>query len=157
MLAILFRHKCAMMLQPCTLKYKSGQSDCLTVNGGGTESCSSASLQCHDDVIKWKHFLDYWPFVWGIHRSPVNSPHKGQWCRALMFSLICIWINGWVNNREAGDLRRYHAHYDVIVMALFKMLWYYAIKRCFPNYWLFVRGIHELLVDSLWIPHTKGW
>ena len=35
----------------------------------------------HDDVIKLKHFPRYWPFVRGIHRSPVNSPHKGQlWC-----------------------------------------------------------------------------
>ena len=61
-------------------------------------------------------FPRYWPFVRGIHRSPVNSPHKGQWRGAVMFSLICAWINGWVNNREAGDLRRHHAHYDVIVM-----------------------------------------
>ena len=45
----------------------------------------------HDDIIKWKHFLHYWPFVRGIHWSPVDSPHKGQWCRALMFSLICTW------------------------------------------------------------------
>ena len=43
----------------------------------------------HDDVIKWKHFPRYWPFVRGIHGSPVNSPHKGQWRGALMFSLIC--------------------------------------------------------------------
>ena len=43
----------------------------------------------HDDVIKWKHFPRYWPFVRGIHRSPVNSPHKSQWRGALMFSLIC--------------------------------------------------------------------
>ena len=70
----------------------------------------------HDDVMKWKHFPRYWPFVRGIHRSPVNSTHKGQWRGALMFSLICVWINGWVNNREAGDLRRHGAHYDVIVM-----------------------------------------
>ena len=70
----------------------------------------------HDDVIKWKHFPRYWPFVGGIHRSPVNSPHKGQWRGALMFTLICTRINGWVNNREAGDLRRHRAHYDVIVM-----------------------------------------
>ena len=70
----------------------------------------------HDDVIKWKHFPRNWPFVWGIHRSLVNSPHKGQWRGALMFSLICVWINGWVNNHEAGDLRRYRGHYDVIVM-----------------------------------------
>ena len=52
----------------------------------------------------------------GIHRSPVNSPHKGQWRGALMHSLICTWINGWVNNREAGDLRRRRSHYNVIVM-----------------------------------------
>ena len=70
----------------------------------------------HDDVIKGKHFPRYWPFVRGIHRSPVNSPHKGQWHGALMFSSICVWINSWVNNREAGDLRRCHAHYDVTVM-----------------------------------------
>ena len=72
----------------------------------------------HDDVIEWKHFPRYWPFVRGIHRSPVNSPHKGQWCGALMFSLICTRINGWINNGEAGDLRRYRAHYDVTVMPL---------------------------------------
>ena len=72
----------------------------------------------HDDAIKRKHFLRYWPFVWAIHRSPVNSPHKGQWRGALMYSLICVWINGWVNNREAGDLRRYPAHCDVIVIFL---------------------------------------
>ena len=47
---------------------------------------------------------------------PVNSPHKGQWRGALMFSLICVWINGWVNSPEASDLRRYRAHYDVTVM-----------------------------------------
>ena len=35
-----------------------------------------------------------------------------------MFSLLCVWINGWVNNREAGDLRRYHAHYDITVTSL---------------------------------------
>ena len=70
----------------------------------------------HDDDIKWKHFPPYWPFVRGIHRSPVNSPHKGHWREALMFSLICAWINGWVNNHENDDLRRHRAHYDVTVL-----------------------------------------
>ena len=78
----------------------------------------SCIYMMHDDVIKWKHFTRYWPFVRGIHRSPVKSPHKGQWRGALMFSLICAWINGWVNNREAGDLRRHRTHYDVTVMFL---------------------------------------
>ena len=73
----------------------------------------------HDDVIKWKHFPCYWPFARGIHRSSVNSPHKGQWRGALKFSLICAWINDWVNNREAGDLRRHRDHYDVTVMIEF--------------------------------------
>ena len=59
----------------------------------------------HDDVIKFSALL-----------SPMNSPHKGQWREALMFSLVCVWINVWVNNHEAGDLRRYRAYYDVIVM-----------------------------------------
>ena len=70
----------------------------------------------HDDVIKWKHFPRYWPFVRRIHRSPVNSPQKGQWRGVLVFSLICIWINGWIDNREAGDSRRHRAKYDVTVM-----------------------------------------
>ena len=69
----------------------------------------------HDDV-KWKHFPRYWRFVRGIHRPPVNSPHKSQWRGALMFSFICVWTNGWVNNPDAGDLRRHIAHYDVTVM-----------------------------------------
>ena len=77
---------------------------------------NSMHYRLHDDVIKWKHFPRYWPFVQGVHRSAVNSPHKGQWRRALLFSFICVWINGWVNNREAGDLRHYRAHYDVTVM-----------------------------------------
>ena len=77
---------------------------------------SKKTSKFHDDVIKWKKFPRYWPFVRGIHRSPVNSPHKGQWRGALMFTLSCARINGWVNNREAGDLRRYRTHYDVIVM-----------------------------------------
>ena len=68
----------------------------------------------HDDVFKWKHFPRNWPFVRGIHRSPVNS----QWRGALMFSMICVWINGWVNNGEAGDLICHRAHYDVTVMII---------------------------------------
>ena len=70
----------------------------------------------HYDVIKWKPFPRHWPFVWGIHRSPVNSQHKGQWRGALVFSLIFAWLNGWVNTLEAGDWRRHRVHYDVTVM-----------------------------------------
>ena len=67
----------------------------------------------YEDVIKWKHFPRCWPFVRGIHRWPLDSPHKGQWCRALVFSLICAWTNGSANNRDTGDLIRHHGHCDV--------------------------------------------
>ena len=79
--------------------------------------CQRKTWSDHDDAIKWKHFPRYWPFVRGIHQSPVNSPHKGQWRGALMFPLISTWINGWVNNRDTGYLRRLRAHYDVTIMS----------------------------------------
>ena len=81
----------------------------------------SSQRPVNDDVIKWKHFPRNWP----IRSVPVNSPHNGQWRGALMFSLICVWINGWVNNRKAGDLRRHRGHYDVNVTS-----WLTFIKLC---------------------------
>ena len=85
-------------------------------------------LQQKDDIWLvllswWRHQMETFPALLVISAGnspvPVTSPHKGQWRGALMFSLICIWINVWVNNREAGDLRRYRVHYDVIVMLCF--------------------------------------
>ena len=67
----------------------------IVLNEGGNH----VTIPVHDDAIKWKHF----------------SPHKSHWRGALMFPLICAWINDWVYNREAGDLRRLRAHYDVTV------------------------------------------
>ena len=95
------------------------------------DSLNWIGRNAHDGVIKCNHFPRYWPFVRGIHRSPVDSPNKGQWRGALMFSLICAWINGWVNNREAGNLRCPRSHYDVIVMS-YGFLWIispYALWR----------------------------
>ena len=92
----------------------------------GTLFCLDGSegkgVKIHDDVIKWKHFPRQWPFVRGIHRWSVNSRHKGQWRGALLFCLIGAWIHGWVNNGEAGDLRRHRAHYDVTVMKMLKWI-----------------------------------
>ena len=90
----------------------------------------------HGGVIKWKHFPRSWPFVRGIHRSSVNSPHKGQWRGALMFSLFSAWINSWVNNRDAGDLRRHRTHYDVMVMKGHHWWWVLAASSHYRNqYW----------------------
>ena len=108
------------------------------------------------------------------HRR-VNPPHKGQWRGALMFSLILAWTNGWVNNRDAGDLRRYRAHYDVTVMECIIIVHHSVSCHVALNidwytvYWTvcsgadqrkhqssaslaFVRGIHRWPVNS---PH-KG-
>ena len=71
----------------------------------------------------------------------MNSPHKGQWCGALVFSLICAWINGWVNNLEAGDLRRNHAHYDVTVMIQL-CLWF--VTGIFPRGFLCPKTFRRL-------------
>ena len=56
-------------------------------------------------------------FMW-LEDYYIFQSHKLEWRGALMFALICVWINGWVNNREAGDLRRYRTHYDVTVMIM---------------------------------------
>ena len=71
----------------------------------------------HEDVIKWKHFPRYLPFVRGIHRSPVNSPHKASDAELRCFLWPTpAWNSSWVNNGDARDLRRHRTHYDVTVM-----------------------------------------
>ena len=84
------------------------------------------NIVSHDDVIKLKNFPRYWPFARWIRWSPVDSPHKGQWHRALMFSLICAWTNGSANNRNAGYLRRHRPCLDVTVT----ILWYFSDGFC---------------------------
>ena len=81
----------------------------------------------------------------GTCDAPMNSPHTVQWRGALMFSFICAWINGWVNNHEAGDLGRYRAHYDVIVMRMYApasvCLLLSASTTCFII-WFYQTAIH---------------
>ena len=86
---------------------------------------------------------------------PVNSPHKGQWRGALMFSVICAWINDRVTNREAGDLRRRHGHYDVNVMQCVScekgLMWYHPES---PGA-LLTRWLRAHFTDSLYC-HYDG-
>ena len=79
---------------------------------------------------------------------PVNSPHKGQWRGDLMFSLICVWINGWVNNREAGDLRRNRGRYDVMVMPLQETIWDF-INLWWPNHAIWLHRSWSTLVQVM--------
>ena len=115
----------------------------------------------HDDVIKWKHFPRYWPFAREIHRSPVNSPHKGQWRGALMFSLIWVWMNDWVNNREAGDLRRDRAHFDVTVMHHITFIGIELLILCQTSVAVYLNHRQSLGTKLLYMhvdvtPTTKG-
>ena len=71
-------------------------------------SSSNGSISCIIGPL-WREFTG--------HRWIPRT--KYQWRGALMFSLICVWKNGWANNRDAGDWRRYHAHYDVTVKIFF--------------------------------------
>ena len=111
----------------------------------------------YDEVIKWKNFPRYWPFVWGIHRSPVNSPNKGQWRRALMFSLILrlnkrlskqsrgwwfetplrpLWrhssfIDNWCTDQHLGDMVNCYIPWysDCVVYPM------YLQRRCHAHSW----------------------
>ena len=79
----------------------------------------------------------------------MNYPHKGQWCGALMFSLICAWINGWVNNREVGVFRRHRAHCDVTVMSnavhpMTNARFYLIVVRLLPSYRITCNICHEI-------------
>ena len=77
--------------------------------------------------------------------------YKGQWRGALMFSFICAWMNGWVNNREAGDLRRHRVHYDFIVIRIINTLdetvgWHSATLLLYQLWlviWISRQGDHQ--------------
>ena len=85
------------------------------------DKCSNLDLSLLN-IPWWRHQMETFSALLAIcaGNSPVNSTYKGQWRGALMFSLICVWINDRVNNRESGDLGRHRAHHDVIVMHTFK-------------------------------------
>ena len=103
----------------------------------------------------WRHQMETFSALLAICAGnspvPVNSPHKGQWRGALMFSLICTRINGWVNNGEAGDLRRNSAHYDVTVMI--KQYRIYPMKYAHCSVMLcFVVVVLSIRCGFIWCP-----
>ena len=71
-------------------------------------------------ITTWRHqmktFSALLALCEGIHWSPVDSPHKVQERGALIFSSICTWTSNWADTRDAGDLRRHRANYDVTAM-----------------------------------------
>ena len=96
---------------------------CLTAGDGNCQAMVAAYIL---EFPWWRHQMEPFSALLAICAGNGEFPHKGQWRRALMFSLICTRINGWVNNREAGDLRRNRAHYDDTVTT-----WHCLLK---PSY-----------------------
>ena len=74
-----------------------------------SRSCKNGIYQQHDDVIKWKHFPRYWPFVRWIPRTPVTRNFDVFFDLSLNKRL----------SKQSGDLRRHQTHYDVIVMKIY--------------------------------------
>ena len=129
---------------------------------------STNASRLHDDVIIWKHLPRYWPLCGeftGNRWIPLTKAGDAElWC----FLWSAPWINGWVNNRKAGNLRRHRAHYDAIVMCeeldgmwrssrypIILFIHSFVITTS-PNgnisaLLVFVRGIHH----RWWIPLTK--
>ena len=66
----------------------------------------------HLCISRWRHQMEAFSALQSlcVQNSPVTDDAE-FWC-----FLWSAWINGWVNNHEAGDLRRHRAHYDVTVM-----------------------------------------
>ena len=111
-------HLCWFYCIHWNVQHSSSKNQCRQYISYNMVKLQALTMKCftclltyiNHDLFKWKHFPCYWPFVRGIHQAPVHSPHKGQWHGALMLSLICAWMNGWIKYRKA------RAHYDVTVM-----------------------------------------
>ena len=132
-----------LSLPAAQVKVGSTSSDCRKLLTVSISEASLVILLCgHDHVIKWKYF----PRT-GHLCGEFTGPHKGQWRGALMSSLICVGINGWVNNRETGDLRRYRVYYGAIVM---------VTNITFKKHQLSPRDtsvIHQHVCDAFWLLH----
>ena len=103
----------------------------------------------------------------GIHRWPVNSPHKGQWRGALMFSLICAlnkrlskqsW-GWWFETPSCSLWRQCNVMHpkDVLVglsrtekvLINNRLLWWSLQHENFV-------GMLGETVSFLWIPYAEG-
>ena len=121
----IYIHKVSQCIQH--LKYLTRNKDRISYTNTSLISMCLYVIELHRvydngaSITWWRHQMETFSALlalWvGNSPVPVNSPHKGQWRGALMFSLICAWIKDWVNNRETDDLRHHRGHYDVNVMS----------------------------------------
>ena len=123
---------CELIMNDCITTTKQSTTKLCAYFLGYTVRCRRGKMQSPHDVISQiilqirHHGYTFSEFTWWRHQMETfsallaicagNSPVPGEFPTqrqrrgALIFSLICVWINGWVNNRDAGNLRRYRAH-----------------------------------------------
>ena len=106
----------------------------------------------------WCHqmqtFLCYWPFVWGIQWSPVNSQHKGQLHGALMFSLICASINGYNNKCHCND--DFHYFCPTVHINNYVNISCFVVLCCFgcKSTYRLVSNIRRTLIGNWIVDHS---
>ena len=123
------------------------------------DCCEGPDKYFHYDVINWKHFLRYWPFVRGIHRWPVDSPHKGPvTTQTFDVTLLLVWTNGWTNTRLTGNSRRHDCHLTLpqcltftLVIVIPVVQWFniyddQAPKGCISGEWYDVELVYTELL-----------
>ena len=110
----------------------------------GQHSCQYIKncLRTNWNFLWWRHQMETFFALQALcaENSPVSGefPAQSQWRGALVFSLICAWINGRVNNGQAGDLRRHCTHNDVTLMHwIWTVLWKVSLSYIFCTlvYW----------------------
>ena len=116
---------------------------------------SKRKWRCHDTMMTSSNgnIFRVTDLCAGNSAVPMNSPHKGQWRGAVMFSLICAWINSWANNREAGGLGRHRAQYDITIMTQALSALLTPVIGDSPHHGPAMRNISSLLRSC----STKSW
>ena len=85
-------------------------------------------------IMTWNRFSHYWPFVRGMYRSPIDSPHKGRAMRSILLSLLLAWAICWLIRRVANGLRR-KCHVNVITRKYWPQILYDTLAPIVHTLW----------------------
>ena len=108
-------HNCAQRHWKLLYDRKQWQGGRLNWDMSGARSVNMSTHSC---IPWWRHQMDTFSRLLAIcaGNSPVTCEFTAHRPVMRSFDVWCAWINGWVNTRDAGDLRRHRPHYDVTVM-----------------------------------------
>ena len=117
----------------CTYCYPSWRPCFMHVIKQRIRDCAhnANTIGSHNNVANcntwWRHQMETFSALLAIcaENSPVTGeiPAQRPVTRNFGVFFICVWINGWVNSREADDLICHRAHYDVTVMIISHTAW----------------------------------